>query len=171
MHLAEILASTRDGSGAVTTFLGLPTAPRGVGHLRGSEPFPVAASEALADTQLRRNLGQATATIRAKRAAVVAELPDWEELRDAGPGHQGATPCATWTATWSSSKSQVQARGGTVHWARDAAEANPIVAELVRAAGANEVVKVKSHGHRRDRPERGAGGRRASPPTRPTWPS
>ena len=34
--------------------------------------------------QLRRNLGKATATIRAKRELVVAELPDWEALRDAG---------------------------------------------------------------------------------------
>ena len=38
----------------------------------------------------------------------------------------------------------VQARGGTVHWARDATEANQIVAGLVHAAGASEVVKVKS---------------------------
>ena len=73
----------------MTTFLGIPTAPRGVGHLRGDEPFPVAARKALANTQLRRNLGQATATIRAKRAAVVAELPDWEELRAGRPGDQG----------------------------------------------------------------------------------
>src|SRR5205814_8442373 len=68
----------------MTTFLGIPTAPRGVGHLRGDEPFPVAARKALANTQLRRNLGKATTTIRAKRAAVVGELPDWEELREAG---------------------------------------------------------------------------------------
>ena len=68
----------------MSTFLGIPNAPRGVGHLRGDEPFPVAARRALADTQLRRNLGRATATIRAKRAAVVAELADWEELREAG---------------------------------------------------------------------------------------
>jgi L-lactate dehydrogenase complex protein LldF len=31
-----------------------------------------------------------------------------------------------------------------VRWARDAAEANRIVVGLVRAAGAKEVVKVKS---------------------------
>ena len=30
------------------TFLGIPTAPRGVGHLRGDEPFPVAARRAAA---------------------------------------------------------------------------------------------------------------------------
>ena len=50
------------------TFLGMP-------------PFPVAARAALADTQLRRNLAHATGTIRDKRAAVIAELDDWEGLR------------------------------------------------------------------------------------------
>jgi L-lactate dehydrogenase complex protein LldF len=39
---------------------------------------------------------------------------------------------------------QVTARGGTVHWARDAAEANRIVTDLVRATGETEVVKIKS---------------------------
>ena len=38
----------------------------------------------------------------------------------------------------------VTARGGVVHWARDATEANRIAVDLVRATGANEVVKVKS---------------------------
>src|SRR5207302_349414 len=46
--------------------------------------FPDAARIALGDAQLRRNLGKATTTIRDKRARVVAEVPDWEELRDAG---------------------------------------------------------------------------------------
>ena len=38
----------------------------------------------------------------------------------------------------------VTAAGGTVHWARDAAEANAIVASIVHGHGATEVVKVKS---------------------------
>ena len=101
VHLAEILASTSRNSApqpgrgcpvSAPTFLGLPTAPRGVGHLRGDEPFPVAARRALADTQLRRNLGQATRTIRAKRAAVVGELPDWEAAARRRPGHQDRDP-------------------------------------------------------------------------------
>jgi L-lactate dehydrogenase complex protein LldF len=127
----------------VSTFLGLPTAPRGVGHLRGSEPFPVAARQALADTQLRRNLGNATAAIRAKRAAVVAELPDWEELRDAGQAIKASTMRHLDTHL-EQLEAQVTARGGTVHWARDAVEANQIVAGLVSATGARDVVKVKS---------------------------
>ena len=46
--------------------------------------FPEAAKTALGNTQLRRNMGKATQTIRGKRADVVGELPDWEALRDAG---------------------------------------------------------------------------------------
>jgi len=59
--------------------------------LRGDDPFPTAARAALADTQLRRNLGTATRTIRAKRAAVVEEVPDWEQLRESGRAIKSAT--------------------------------------------------------------------------------
>ena len=127
----------------MSTFLGMPYAPRGVGHLRGEQPFPVAARAALADTQLRRNLGKATRTIRAKRAAVVAELPDWEELRAAGQAIKQHT-LARLDHYLEQLEQQVTARGGTVHWARDANEANRIVTGLVRGTGATEVVKVKS---------------------------
>jgi L-lactate dehydrogenase complex protein LldF len=120
-----------------------PVAPPGVGHLRGSEPFPVAARRALGDPQLRRNLGAATATIRAKRAAVVAEVPDWEQLRTAGQAIKTAA-MASLDSCLERLEAQVQARGGTVHWARDAAEANRIVTGLVQAAGSADVVKVKS---------------------------
>jgi L-lactate dehydrogenase complex protein LldF len=127
----------------MSTFLGLPTAPRGVGHLRENEPFPDAARRALADPQLRRNLAKATSHIRAKRAAVVAELPDWEELRAAGQAIKART-MADLGGYLTQLEAAVTARGGTVHWARDATEANAIVTALVQAAGATEVVKVKS---------------------------
>src|SRR6185312_10295456 len=124
-------------------FLGLPTAPRGVGNLRGDQPFPDAARTALRDGQLRANLGHATSTIRAKRAAVVGEVPDWEELREAGRAIKAAT-MARLDEHLVALEEQVTARGGTVHWARDANEANEIVTRLVRDTGAEEVVKVKS---------------------------
>jgi L-lactate dehydrogenase complex protein LldF len=127
----------------VSTFLGLPTAPAGVGHLRQTEPFPDAARRALADTQLRRNLGKATSHIRAKRAAVVAELPDWEELRTAGQAIKART-MANLDGYLAQLETAVTARGGTVHWATDATEANAIVTRLIQDAGATEVVKVKS---------------------------
>jgi L-lactate dehydrogenase complex protein LldF len=126
------------------TFLGLPSvAPKGTGALHADEPFPRTARVALANPQLRRNLGHATTTIRAKRATVVAELPDWEDLRRAGEALKAAT-MARLDEHLVRLEEQVTARGGTVHWARDAAEANRIVTELVRATGADEVVKVKS---------------------------
>ena len=71
-------------------FLGMPSgrvpgppADISVGQLTGDRPFPAAARDALGDSRLRRNLAHATSTIRAKRALVVDEVPDWEELRDA----------------------------------------------------------------------------------------
>jgi len=129
----------------VTTFLGLPTvrAPGGVGNLRQLEPFPKAAARALADPQLRSNIGRATATIRRKRQAVVDEVPDWEQLREAGSAVKADT-MARLPELLELLEPAVQARGGVVHWARDANEANAIVTELVQATGAVEVVKVKS---------------------------
>jgi L-lactate dehydrogenase complex protein LldF len=124
-------------------FLGIPTAPPGVGHLRGDRSFPDAAREALRDGQLRANLGHATSTIRGKRAAVVDEVPDWAQLREAGRAIKAAT-MARLDEHLIALEEQVTARGGTVHWARDANEANAIVTRLVQATGADEVVKVKS---------------------------
>jgi len=123
-------------------FLGLPTAPR-TGHLRGTAPFPAEARSALADSQLRRNLGKATSTIRRKRAGVVAELADWEQLRAAGAALKDDV-LANLDRYLVQLEEQVVARGGQVHWARDADEANAIVTRLVQATGAREVVKVKS---------------------------
>ena len=119
------------------------TAPPGVGQLRGSEPFPAAARTALADPQLRANLANATSTIRAKRARVVAELPDWAQLRQAGADIKDDV-LAHLDTYLTQFEAQAQAAGATVHWARDANEANALIVELVRAAGASEVVKVKS---------------------------
>src|SRR6185436_1150609 len=92
---------------------------------------------------LRRNLGAATATIRNKRLAVVSEQPDWEQLRRAGQAIKAAT-LARLDEHLLRLEAEVTRRGGQVHWARDAAEANRIVTDLVRATGADEVVKVKS---------------------------
>jgi L-lactate dehydrogenase complex protein LldF len=125
------------------TYLGMPTAPPGVGQLRGDEPFPDAAETALANGQLRRNLANATGTIRAKRAAVVAEVPDWQELRAAAAAIKDDV-LAHLDSYLVQLEARVTERGGVVHWARDANEANRIVTELVAATGSREVVKVKS---------------------------
>ena len=118
-------------------------APRGVGQLRGEQPFPAAARVALGDSQLRRNLGHATGTIRAKRARVVGEVADWEALREAGAAIKSAA-MSRLPELLVELEVRVTAAGGRVHWARDAAEANRIVTGLVRATGVDRVVKVKS---------------------------
>ena len=105
--------------------------------------FPEAAKQLLGNDQLRHNVRHATDVIRKKRASVVEEMPDWELLREAGHEikqhtlrhlgfylEQFETACAL--------------AGGHVHWARDAAEANRIVIEIIRPAHANEVIKVKT---------------------------
>ena len=112
------------------------------GPLSGA-PFPEAARKALADTQLRRNLARATSTIRAKSAAVVEELPDWAVLREAGAAIKDDV-LANLDRYLVQLEEQVAVRGGTVHWARDADEANRIVTRLVRRTGETSVVKVKS---------------------------
>jgi L-lactate dehydrogenase complex protein LldF len=105
--------------------------------------FQVAAKLALADTQLRRNMGKATQTIRAKRSLVVQELPDWESLREAGRAIKDRT-LRHLDDYLTQLEQAVTRAGGQVHWASDAAEANAIIAAIVEAHGAKEVVKIKS---------------------------
>src|SRR6476619_7278399 len=112
------------------TFVGMPT-------------FPVAARAALADTQLRRNLAHATATIRDKRARVVAEVDNWEELRLAGAAIKDAA-LSSLDEQLVLLEERLTAAGATVRWARDAEEACAIVAEVACSHGIDEVVKVKS---------------------------
>jgi L-lactate dehydrogenase complex protein LldF len=109
----------------------------------GGGGFPISARAALADSQLRRNLAHATATIRTKRLAAVAELPDWEELRAAGAAIKDRV-LRHLDQYLLELEAAVVAGGGVVHWARDAAAANEIVASLIEAQGAEEVVKAKS---------------------------
>jgi L-lactate dehydrogenase complex protein LldF len=108
-----------------------------------NRPFPGAARKALGDSQLRHNLRVATQTIRAKREAVVSELGDWEELREAGKQIKEHA-LRHLDVHLERLEESVTAAGGTVHWARDAAEANATVAALVRSAGSTEAIKVKS---------------------------
>ncbi|MFE0102011.1 LutB/LldF family L-lactate oxidation iron-sulfur protein [Streptomyces sp. NPDC059009] len=113
------------------------------GTFVGMPAFPKAAHDAVRDTTLRANLRHATHTIRDKRARAVAELDDWDRLREAGRQIKDHTLRHLDTYLVQLEESVVRA-GGTVHWAADADEANRIVTEVVRATGETEVVKVKS---------------------------
>jgi L-lactate dehydrogenase complex protein LldF len=108
-----------------------------------AETFPAAAHRELANPRLRANLRAATDTIREKRARVVAEVPDWEELREAGRSIK-ADVLAHLDAYLLEFERKVVRAGGAVHWARDANEANEVVARVARSHGVTEVVKMKS---------------------------
>ena len=104
--------------------LGMPTVRpvHGEGEILLNTPFPESAREQLGNGQMRANIRRATHTIRAKRAGVVEELPDWQELRAAGSALKQSV-MADLPALLERLESEVTARGGVVHWARDAAEA------------------------------------------------
>ena len=105
--------------------------------------FPMAAKAAMKDVQLRRNVAHATDVIRAKRARVVEEMPDWQELREAGKQIREHT-MKHLDFYLEEFEVNCTRAGGVVHWAKDAAEAQEIVVGLVKASGSNEVIKVKS---------------------------
>ncbi|MFL4496176.1 LutB/LldF family L-lactate oxidation iron-sulfur protein [Streptomyces sp. VTCC 41912] len=112
------------------TFMGWPT-------------FPKAAETATADAPLRANVRRATHTIRTKRAALVDERPDWQDLRDTAAALKDDV-LAHLDTYLEQIEEKVTAAGGTVHWAGDAEEANRIVTRLVQDTGETEIVKVKS---------------------------
>ncbi|MGX6967625.1 LutB/LldF family L-lactate oxidation iron-sulfur protein [Corynebacterium kroppenstedtii] len=120
-----------------------PTAPDGVGNLRGTERFQQAARHDLKNSVQRHNLRMATHTIRDKRARVVGEIDDWQQLRDAGSAIKRDV-MARMPELLEQFEEAVTARGGHVHWARDTKEANEIITGLVKETGEKKVVKIKS---------------------------
>ncbi|MDN5893681.1 MAG: lactate utilization protein [Nocardioides sp.] len=109
----------------------------------GMPKFPTAAREALGDTQLRHNLAHATGVIRDKRASVVGEVENWEDLRLAGAAVKDRA-LRDLDQHLVDLEESLTAHGATVHWARDAEEACAIVAEVAKRHEVDEVVKVKS---------------------------
>src|ERR1035437_9719978 len=114
-----------------------------VGKADRAPAFPGAARRLMGNAQLRQNVRRATDTIRGKRAKVVAEMPDWEELSDAA--HEIKEHALRHLDFYHEQFETNCARaGGQVHWARDADEANGIVIGLLRERGQHEVIKVKT---------------------------
>ena len=117
-----------------------------VGKTAIAEDFPAAAKEALQNGQLRANVRRATDTIRNKRALRVEEMPDWQQLRDSASSIKQHT-LAHLDFYLTEFEKNCTAAGGTVHWARDADEANAIAVRLIRefgGPGPQDVIKVKT---------------------------
>ncbi len=111
---------------------------------REAHPFPELAHRELHDSQLRANILRATNTIRAKTDQVIAELPDWPALREAGRAAK-ARAMATLDEQLLLLEGNVVAAGGHVHWASDAADAREIIVGLAQAHQARTIIKVKSN--------------------------
>jgi len=114
-----------------------------VGDAANAPAFPVAAKGALENAQLRRNVRHATNVIRGKRAIVVGEMADWEQLRDSAHAIKEHT-IANLDFYLEQFEQNCTRAGGQVHWASDADEANRIVIDIMRAAGRAEMIKVKT---------------------------
>ncbi|WP_411742038.1 LutB/LldF family L-lactate oxidation iron-sulfur protein [Raineyella sp. W15-4] len=110
---------------------------------RPAPPFPEAAIKGLENQVQRANLRHATGTIRAKRVRVVAEVDNWQDLRSAGEAIKNRT-LRHLDQHLETLEASLTRAGATVHWARDAADANKLIVDLVKATGEREVTKVKS---------------------------
>ena len=97
--------------------------------------FPVIARASLRDTQLRKNVRHATEGIQAKRAQAVAELPDWEALREKGRALREHT-MRHLDFYLEQFEANCTRAGGVVHWARDAEEARAIIVRLTLESAA-----------------------------------
>ena len=126
-------------------FLGIPTAPAGVGHLRGDQPFPDAARDALA-----RRPAAAQPRPRHRHhprqagGASSARCPTGRSCarparRSRPPRWPGST--STWYALEAAGHRPRRHRALGPRRRRGQPRSSP---DLVRATGADEVVKVKS---------------------------
>ncbi len=105
--------------------------------------FPSRAHTSLKNAQMRRNVRKAVTTIRTKTGRVIAERADWQQLRDAGSAIK-TEALGSLDTLLIQLEERIQAAGGVVHWARDAAEARQIIVGLVQATDSPTVIKIKS---------------------------
>jgi L-lactate dehydrogenase complex protein LldF len=110
---------------------------------RLAPPFPAAALPVLRNPQLRKNVAHATDVIQTKRARLVQEKTDWQELRSAAAAIR-SNVLENLGSYIEQFEARCTAAGGTVHWASDAAEARAIIIDLLRQEQASEVIKIKT---------------------------
>ena len=101
------------------------------------------AHAALREPALQAALGKIKHGWVASRARASDRLPEFEALRDLGRDIKNHA-LAHLDLYLEAFEAKVIEGGGSVHWARDAAEARAIVLELCEAAGARRVTKSKS---------------------------
>jgi L-lactate dehydrogenase complex protein LldF len=105
--------------------------------------FREAGQAALHDPSLRIALSRLKTHFALNRALAIERYGDWEALREQGRAIRdyALTHLDTLLEQF---EQNVIARGGEVHWARDAAEARAIILGILQASGACTVTKGKS---------------------------
>src|SRR5688572_28366958 len=107
------------------------------------ETFKENAKAALADTQLRGALKNATSLFSERRKEAAASLPNWEALRSEARAIKDDT-LSHLDRYLEEFVQNAERRGAKVHWARDAVEANAIICRLAIESQARTIVKSKS---------------------------
>jgi L-lactate dehydrogenase complex protein LldF len=108
-----------------------------------SHAFKANAHAALHDRVLQRALLNLKSGFQDRRAHTVAQLPEWETLRERAKEIKNHT-LAHLDFYLERYAERVEAQGGVVHWARTGAEMREKVLEICRAVGARTVSKGKS---------------------------
>jgi L-lactate dehydrogenase complex protein LldF len=119
-----------------------------VGHAAEAAQFPILANQLVDDSLLRKNVRHATDVIQNKRAHVVAEQHDWQQLRFSASKIKEHT-LKYLDRYLEQFEAACTRAGGHVHWAADADEANRIIVDLMQSAiekngWSREVIKVKT---------------------------
>ncbi len=112
-------------------------------HTTRSHEFQTRAVEALHDETLRTALGRAKDGFVLKRRLAFDALPEYEQLRDRAVAIKNYT-LEHLDHYLERYEQAVIRQGGQVHWAENAEDAQRIVAEICRKAGAKSVTKGKS---------------------------
>ncbi|MCE1184803.1 LutB/LldF family L-lactate oxidation iron-sulfur protein [Zoogloea sp.] len=105
--------------------------------------FKDKAREALADPHLRVALGKARGSFVNKRAELAAALPEFERLRDEARDVKNHV-LENLDHYLERFASAVEAAGGQVHWASDAAEARAVILGICERVQARTITKGKS---------------------------
>ena len=105
--------------------------------------FKENAIKALADTELQRALGNMREGFIDRRTKAVERLPEFDALRDKAKEIKDHV-LAQLDLYLEAFEKNVVANGGTVHWAKDAAQARDIILNVCRLVGAETVTKGKS---------------------------
>ena len=108
-----------------------------------SEQIHELAHKAMADAHLQEAYRSSTLRLYTHRLEAIAQVPGFDLLRERGRSikHQVMDHLDFYLEQFSTN---VEARGGKVHWATTGEEACAIIVDLAKRAGAREVVKAKT---------------------------